>query len=951
VLRKKRSKELTLSVLERRLTRLEKKFQTNPNDDDQTDIRLIKEDINNIFQDKINGCIIRSKMDWQEHGEKPSKFFLSLEKRNYNNKTIKRVRNNDGTVYSDEKLILKELYNFYSKLYKTSHDLAPDFSDLDNLILPRLCEAESAACEGLLTLEEILKVLKTCKSNKSPGTDGFSSEFYTFFWLDIKDYLLDAMNYNYIKQNMSISLREGLITLIPKKDKDTLLIKIWRPITLLNQDYKLVTKAIATRLCTVLPKIINSDQTGFLKNRYIGENIIRLTNIMDFLDESNEAALLLSVDFEKAFDCLEWKFVEYCLCKFNFGRSLIQWIKLFYTDIITRVSNNGWVTDIFYPSRGSRQGCPLSPYIFLICAEILACLLRNNNNIHGIKIENINFLVSQYADDTLITLKYSEENLKAIIKVFELYAKLSGLKVNYNKSLIMPLGRIKYNYEVLVPDCRFQWTEGPLQSLGVLICHRTEDLLKLNYTKSLKKMETMLKIWGKRYLTLYGKVTVINTFVISQLVYLLSVLPSPSDEILTHINLMIFDFIWNKKPDKIKRDVMKLPKEHGGLSVPDIFIKNFSLKIAWVQRIIKNDNSWNIMLARYLPISLNFIWKLNININDVQILTKNIPNQFMRQIISAWSIYNFHDPPNIHHVRKQIIWFNSHVKVDGGTIFIQALYNRNILFIHQFFNIEGNPLTLVEFQREYGIHIHFLTYHGIISAIPRKWKIDMKHHNIVEMVPFVYKPLENIERKDHVCKFVYRDMITKFYIDCIPSGYRTWHEYLPDNLSLESWKRSFEIMYNTLRCTKTLLVQFKILHCTIATREKLYKWHIINTDLCAFCEEEIGTLPHLLVECEVIKIFWQNVHLWFARETDIHFYPSSSEIILGLENSELIILNTIYMLAKRYIYNCSYKQEFPNIESFIIFFFDYIRVEKNIAVRNNRMTEFLEKWNDLLPLE
>ena len=75
-----------------------------------------------------------------------------------------------------------------------------------------------------MTLEEILKVLKTCKSNKSPGTDGFSSEFYTFFWLDIKDYLLDAMNYNYIKQNMSISLREGLITLIPKKDKDTLLI-------------------------------------------------------------------------------------------------------------------------------------------------------------------------------------------------------------------------------------------------------------------------------------------------------------------------------------------------------------------------------------------------------------------------------------------------------------------------------------------------------------------------------------------------------------------------------------------------------------------------------------------------------------------------------------------------------------------------------------------------------
>ncbi len=126
------------------------------------------------------------------------------------------------------------------------------------------------------------------------------------------------------------------------------------------------TKAIAKRLCTVLPKLIHTDQTGFLKNRYIGENIIKLTSLMDYLDESNESALLLSADFEKAFDCLEWKFVEYCLHKFNFGRSLIQWIKLFYTEITTRVSNNGWFTEIFKPTRGSRQGCPLSPYVFLL---------------------------------------------------------------------------------------------------------------------------------------------------------------------------------------------------------------------------------------------------------------------------------------------------------------------------------------------------------------------------------------------------------------------------------------------------------------------------------------------------------------------------------------------------------------------------------------------------------
>ena len=202
---------------------------------------------------------------------------------------------------------------------------------------------------------------------------------------------------------------------------------------MLNQDYKLATKAIAKRICTVLPKIINNDQTGFLKNRYIGENILNITNLMNYLDETNESALI-SVDFEKVFDYLEWKFIEYCLKRFNFGPCIRKWITVFYTNTTTRILNNGWITEVFKPSRG----CPLSPYIFIICAEILACLFRNDFNIEGIKVNDKTFLISQYADDTIITLKYSEPNLKNSIKIFQLFARCSGLKVNYEKSQIMP---------------------------------------------------------------------------------------------------------------------------------------------------------------------------------------------------------------------------------------------------------------------------------------------------------------------------------------------------------------------------------------------------------------------------------------------------------------------------------------------------------------------------------
>ena len=225
---------------------------------------------------------------------------------------------------------------------------------------------------------------------------------------------------------------------------------------------------------------------------------------MDYLDEHNEPALLISADFQKAFDSLEWDFIAYCLNLFNFGPSIIKhvkWIKVFHTNTTTQVSNNGWVTNMFNPSRGSRQGCPLSPYTLLICAEILGCLFRNDPLILGIQIQNHKFVVSQYADDTIITIAYSEHNLRKAVNIFETFAIYSGLKC-----------------------------------LGVDICHRTEDLLKLNYARALEKIKAIIQIWDKRYLTLFGKVMILNSFIISQLIYLLSVLPAPPKNTMTQIN-------------------------------------------------------------------------------------------------------------------------------------------------------------------------------------------------------------------------------------------------------------------------------------------------------------------------------------------------------------------------------------------------------------------------------
>ena len=724
---------------------------------------MIKQDIDVILQDQVNGCIIRSKIDWHEFGEKSSKFFLNLEKRNYNNKTIKCLRLTNGEMITQKETILHELHAFYSKLYTSSHEQSINFSELDNLPLPKLDTEKQLLCEGALTENEILSALKTCKNNKSPGTDGFPAEFYKFFWNDMKQYLLDALNYNYAQGQLSSTQKEGLITLIPKKGKDTLLIKNWRPITLLNQDYKLATKSIAKRMCKVLPNIINEDQTGFLRGRYIGENIFKITNLMDHLDEHNEPALLISADFQKAFDSLEWDFIVYCLNLFNFGPSIIKWIKVFHTNTTTRVSNNGWVTNMFNPSRGSRQGCPLSPYTFLICAEILGCLFRNDPSILGIQIQNHKFVVSQYADDTIITIAYSEHNLRKAVNIFETFAIYSGLKLNYDKSQVMPLGSIKHDYDILVPESGFEWCEGPIKCLGVDICHRTEDLLKLNYARALEKIKAIIQIWDKRYLTLFGKVMILNSFIISQLIYLLSVLPAPPKNTMTQINKLIFEFMWNGKPDKIKRNIMILAKEHGGMAVPDIMMKNIALKVAWVQRIVTTEAKWKSVISTHIPINLDIFWKCNMKENDVHMVTNKFRNTFVKEIIQSWFDYSYYNPSNIDSIRCQVIWFNSHIKVNNCTIFNNLMYDNGIIYIHQLFDENGEAISIYQIERRHAIHIDILEYYGIISAIPRPWKRILKTQCRAIQTDYTPKAFIALEKNNHVCKYVHTDLLKRFH--------------------------------------------------------------------------------------------------------------------------------------------------------------------------------------------
>jgi len=225
-------------------------------------------------------------------------------------------------------------------------------------------------------------------------------------------------------------LRRGIIKLIPKKDADPNLIKNWSPLTLLNCDYKIASKAIANRIKTVLPLLISDDQSGFIKNRCISDNIRTLDSVIQYTANKNIPGLLLFLDFGKALDTLHWSFIEKSLQHFGFGPSLSKWVRLFYCKTGSCILNNGWTSNFFELSRGVRRGCPLSPYLYILSVEILAEAIRNKREITGIKIQDTEFKLSQYADDTTFTLDGSEESFKTSLTLIE-----AGLKAGVNMNL------------------------------------------------------------------------------------------------------------------------------------------------------------------------------------------------------------------------------------------------------------------------------------------------------------------------------------------------------------------------------------------------------------------------------------------------------------------------------------------------------------------------------------
>ena len=419
---KKRSKEHKIQVLNKKLqdliaTQGEQTLFSMQNMNRQ--IALVTQELDQLLEERTRGAMMRTQQEWYDGAETMKKFFFALGKYKARKKIISKIRRKDGSTITDQEQIHKHIESFYANLFKEKTRTNQNF--LEGLTFPQVKDKDQSILNDPIMLEEIKIAVNQLADDKCSGIDGLSANWYKMFLPDIVHSLHSVYVKNIHNQSMHGSSRECIISLMDKPDKDLMEIEHWRPLCLLNTDYKVYAKILANRLQCVTPYLISSDQFGFLKNRRMTDNLLELNLIINYCQRVNKPAIITAIDFKKAFDMVNWDSMKEILYKFGFKNTFVQMLMVCFSGFRTCILNNGHMTNYVSMTHGNKQGCPISSIIFDLVVEAIAIRLKNDQNIKGIKIGDSYKALGQFADDLWMVMWYDKHSFDTQFKILKLF--------------------------------------------------------------------------------------------------------------------------------------------------------------------------------------------------------------------------------------------------------------------------------------------------------------------------------------------------------------------------------------------------------------------------------------------------------------------------------------------------------------------------------------------------
>jgi len=884
-----------LIELQSELKEVEKVLLYNLNDETaQRRLMQIKQELEILQLDKTRGAQTRARIKWIEDGEKATQYFCSLEKSRQKKNVILKLQKENGEILMDNKDIMQEEVNFYETLYnqKTIEDNVKEATErfIKDETFPRLQESQADTCEGMISLEESTRALKAMNNGSAPGNDGLTTEFYKMFWCKIGSMVIEAFNESFKSGDLSYTQKQGVITLIHKgSDLDREHLTNWRPITLLNTDYKILAKVLAVRLGAVIQDLISTDQVGYLKGRNIATVIRTIDDVVNYLNVTKQAGYLLALDYAKAFDSVSKDYLLHVFEVFGFKPDFQRWVRVLMTDSMSSINHGGWVSKPFQVNCGIRQGCPFSPLGFVLAVELLATKIRNST-IAGISVslrgnqplESLK--IKQLADDTTLFLKDRHDMEKAI-DIVSLFGRFSGLQLNIRKTKAMRMGSqaVEHNLPVTVVD--------KIKILGIYFTkEKMARDLKENWEGRVDRIHKLIKLWNRRDLSIHGKIVVIKTFLLSQVTYVMQSIGLPQ-EVLVDLNTLLYRFIWqrkfsNKKAfEKVKRKVMESDYSNGGVNMINLFETQKFFYLQWIGKLFgANHENWaSIPSWHYQKLAgHNNMFNMNCSSKEIKGL-QALENGFWKTALLTYldckkrTILTDVTSQNVY---EQQLFNNTLICFKGQVLHFFNWITSGITCIKDFvFERENRLLTLEETQRFIiqNPAVTFFEYHALVNAIPEEWiRWIQNGGRNPEHAKRLECEAEQFNKKPKLIKEYLQNKHKELIIK--PNGEQFWKRKLDFDFDKHVWLMARNVTKEVRLCE----LQWKINHNIYPTNIILQKMKVCQTNTCDFCPNEIDFMEHFFFSCAQTKPLWAHVENRLAAETGKRIFLTVKEVLFGV---------------------------------------------------------------------
>ena len=896
---------------------------------------------------------------FNDNNEKMGAKFCKLGKRGMGLDNLTQIKNRDGTDFESNKKRGEYVTGFYSELYKKKLDRLIAIEDFlgreavasNSVRTAKLTELEREDLEGEITEHELLESLNNSNLSSSNGWDGISYKTIKKYWASLGALTTRMANESMRDGIMTESFRLGMVKLIPKKG-DCSRIEDWRPITLLSCGYKILSGVVAARLEKNLSKLIGRAQKGFLKHKNINTVTLNVINNITNSWHNKEELGILCVDFNKAFDSIEHVFITSVLRFFNYGPYMINMVETILKERQACIKLEDGFGEKFKIGRSTPQGDRASPYIFILCVEVLLMKLSYES---GRRISMCNYmsvlsnkfgieagLAEAYADDITVMFKYNAENLQYILATLDLFHLTSGLSVNLSKTQLMVSGsdRVQINSKI-----HGVTVVEKIKVLGIEIDRKVVNL-DANWRKVVNKIQNIVMHWSGFRLSITGRVGIVKTFMLSQCIYLMNCIPM-SVQIGNEINSILIDYVrGGDRPLARNRAFNKI--EIGGYGLIDILILNTAIKASWVKRWIK-ENEYRDYAGRLVLGSIEMVEKIGSDLGMGDTLLLDITEKWC-SFLKEYYRYNgnwttariFGNSALVNGVymnREQLHW----EQVLGMELYRIMITDRCDTQLSELLDANLSIKQKPEIENILGVHINHAVYFRLRGAVT----CIVQHYRNVNNGP------ERVRINDWLNRVKKGSGKFREFLDGKKSGKYINFKAIEIPAAITLWgqfarvenEQLIRIHYATWGVSQ-LSADFKNFLFRLING-KLYLnnvlAHIDNVDgKCTFCKINMNrglndrgilqgdpeylvelnrlnneTIEHLFYSCiSVHPILNEFCRLNLGMENNINWeYYMLGRIEIGYEKTLVKIL--ILHFIKYYIYQCRTKKIMPSLNTLI----------------------------------